>query len=345
MKIMREECLKAISESFSRLSGIVTLQNKIGLTDINKSAEKLFIYILNKTYYLNLSDMNDIQDNYPAIDLADLRARICFQVTSESTNAKFRDTVTKFKKNNLSESFDHLIFLIISVDKKCLLSDSDLSTEVINLSDVYKRISILRDETLSEIHQYLVDNLHSRVDTSNSILKPSIMPTYIMAKPVALLDYLGLSGEQDIDLAEQLIRDVKNFQKTISELTKNQREYLFYIMEKGRFHKGYNGREDRSKVFIVAKQVDQEFGRQGYDIFQVLEGQELLSIEHEYEISGDGRTTTIISPYYSGELDDLNLFAAIKDYCDKKQGSLREIFVDCNFSCLCRISGTPEDTQ
>lgn len=335
MNIKREECLKAISEKFSIFSDVVTLQNKIGLTDINKSAEKLFIYILNKTYNMKLRDMNDIQDNYPAIDLADFTARTCIQVTAESTNEKFRRTVSKFKEKKLSESFDCLVFLVISNKVKCTLTDVDIKTDVLNLSDIYKSISRLDDESIYDINQYLTDNLHSRVEKSDSILPSGIISTYLMEKPTALLDYLGLSSEQDVDLAEPLIRDIKNFQKTISELTKNQREYLFYIMEKGRFHKRYNGSEDRSQVFILAKHLDQAFGRQSYDICQVLEGQELLWVDNEYDISGDGRTTTIISPYYRGELADVNLFASIKDYCETKQASLREVFINCNFSCLC----------
>lgn len=139
----RENSLKAISEIFARFSDIVTLQNKAGFIDINKSAEKLFIYILNKTYDKNFQDTNDIQNNYPAIDLADFEARVCVQVTSESTNSKFRKTVSKFKEKKLTDSFDYLSFLIISNKEKCTLTDDEIYTDVFNLLDLYNDINKL----------------------------------------------------------------------------------------------------------------------------------------------------------------------------------------------------------
>lgn len=332
MNIKRENSLKAISEVFSRFSDIVTLQNKAGFTDINKSAEKLFIYILNKTYDKNFQDTNDIQNNYPAIDLADFEARVCVQVTSESTNSKFRRTVSKFKDKKLTESFDYLSFLIISNKEKCTLTDDEIFTDVFNLLDLYNDICKLDDHKVYAINEFLVDNIASRIDRSDSILPSNTTPKYSIKKPVSFIKFLGLQDEED--LVKELINDLKRFHKVISELTKNQKEYLYYIVKNGRFHRNIYGRDDKNQIIITAKQVEHTFGKYGFEIFQILRSQELLWLDDEYSGDNDHSYITVIAPFFRGELDDVNLFAAIKSYCNDDDYLLRSIFLECDFSSL-----------
>ncbi|WP_429170104.1 SMEK domain-containing protein [Aeromonas rivipollensis] len=331
MNIKRENCLKSISESFSRFSDIVTLQNKAGFTDINKSAEKLFIYILNKTYNKKFQDINDIQDNYPAIDLADFEARICVQVTSESTNSKFRKTVSTFKEKKLSSLFDVISFLIISNKDKCTLTDKDVDTFVFNLLDVYNDICKLDDQNVYDIDTYLTDNLVSRIDVSDSILPSNTIPRYSIKKPESFLRFLEI--QDDEDLVKELLNDLKEFHKVISELTKNEKEYLYYIVKNSRFPRNRYGNEDRSSIYISLKKVEHIFGDKGYDILQVLRSQELLWLDDEYSIDNDQRYITIIVPFFRGEFD-ANLFVEIKRYCNGNEYSLASILLECDFSCL-----------
>lgn len=332
MDIKRETVLKALAERFATFSNIVTIQNKAGFNDINKSSERLFIDVLNIAYNLRLRDMNSIQDNYPAIDLGDYSSRTCIQVTSESTNQKFRNTVAKFKGKHLDRKFNKLIFLIISNKDLCKLTDPDIDTKVINLNDLYKVIALLGDRDVFYIDSYLAQNLISRVEGSDSILPSGLMSTYSTPKPNALISFLGLENEQEY--TEQLLNDIKSLAQTLSNLTKHQREYLFYVIGHGQFARNLYGRRDENNIVMPTGQVEQQFGDYGFKIFQVLKAQDLLFVNDEYDPHGDDRYIRVLEPYFRGELDDTNLFCALKSFCGNDLNKLRRIILDCDFSHL-----------
>ncbi len=332
MDIRRENALKALAERFATFSNVVTIQNKAGFNDINKSAERLFIDVLNIAYNLRLRDMNAIQDNYPAIDLGDYASRTCIQVTSESTNQKFRNTVAKFKEKQLDRDFDKLIFLIISNKDLCSLTDRDINTRVINLNDLYKAISVLHDRDIFYIESYLAENLVSRVEQSDSILPSGLMATYSAPTPDAFISFLGLEDEPEC--REQLLNDLKSLAQILSNLTKHQREYLFYVVGQGQFARNLYGSLDENNIVMPTSQVDQAFGDYGYQIFQVLKAQDLLFVNDEYDPHGDDRYIRVLEPYFRGELDDTNLFCALKSFCNGDNNKLRRIILDCDFSHL-----------
>ena len=332
MKIKREEILKTLSERFSTFSDIVTIENKAGYNDINKSAERLFMDILNITYKLNLRDMNDIQDNYPAIDLGDYNNRICIQVTSESTNKKFKSTIEKFKEKQLDRDFDKIIFLIISNKNICTLTDKEIKTEVINLNDVFKQVSKLDDRDVFYINNYISTNLKSRIEPNDSILPSSILPNYKTSKPEAFIKFLGLENEPDFK--QDLLDDLKSFSHMLTTLTKHQREFIFYIMTMGQFPESSYGRHSEHTVMITTAEIDQVFGNIGFQIYQVLKTKNLLWINDEYDPHNDGRCIQVMELYYRGKLDDGNLFSYIKSFCNNDTNKLRQIFMDYDFSCL-----------
>lgn len=332
MDIRRENILKTLSERFATFSNVVTLQNKAGFNDINKSAERLFIDILNITYKLQLRDMNVLQDNYPAIDLGDYSSRICIQVTSESTNQKFRNTVEKFKEKQLDRDFDQLVFLIISNKDLCKLTDRDIKTSVINLNDVYNAITNLDDRDVLYIDNYLAQNLVSRLEPSDSILPSGLMTTFSTPRPNALISFLRLENEPKY--SEQLVNDIKLLARTLLNLTKHQKEYLFYVVGSGQFARNIYGYVDENKIVMPTSQVHQAFGAYGFQIFEVLKAQNLLFVNDEYDPHGDDRYISVLEPYFRGELDDTNIFCALKGFCNGDLNTLRRIILDCDFSPL-----------
>jgi len=68
------------------------------LYDINKTAEDIFMHILNDVYDWKLVNANDIKANFPAIDLIDTTNEIVIQVTSSIDDSKVTSTIEKFKK-------------------------------------------------------------------------------------------------------------------------------------------------------------------------------------------------------------------------------------------------------
>lgn len=325
MDIKRENVLKLLAERFAIFSNVVTTQNKVGLNDINKSAERLFIYILNIAFNVDLQDMNAIQDNYPAIDLADDSAKFCVQVTSDATNKKFRNTVAKFKEKQLDKKFDKLIFLIISNKNTCNILDQKVQTEVINLDDLYKIISKLEDRDIFDIDRYLSDNLVSRIELSDSILPPEILRTYSILRPDALINFLGWGN--DVTVIEQLQADLKGLSQKISKLTKNQRECLFYIVTEGEYNAG-------DRVIITYSQLYQVLGGNGVRAFHVLMEKGLLLYDDEYCFPDCDYYVPVVVPIFEGKLEDTNLFYIIKKFCGDDIKKMRQILLDCNFSAL-----------
>lgn len=79
----------------------IELDNQLGLYDVNKIYEDIFMHILNDVYDLKLKNANLLQKNFPAIDLVDDVNKIVIQVTSTTKPSKVRETIKKF--NNLKK--------------------------------------------------------------------------------------------------------------------------------------------------------------------------------------------------------------------------------------------------
>jgi len=82
---------------------------------INIHAESFLIPVLNEVFGLNLENLNSTQrKNYPAIDLADFKNRVAFQITAPSNVEKIKGTIEKFFRHELDTAFDVLYVYIIT---------------------------------------------------------------------------------------------------------------------------------------------------------------------------------------------------------------------------------------
>ena len=80
----KEVHLKNVAESLALLSREVSILNAVNLYDINIVAEDFFPGLLNLIYGYELKNVNYLEKNSPAIDLADHKNRIAVQVTSDN---------------------------------------------------------------------------------------------------------------------------------------------------------------------------------------------------------------------------------------------------------------------
>lgn len=95
----------------------IGLDNDLGLTDINSDAEDFCCGLLNIILDSQLQNMNLMQMNFPAIDLADSEQGICVQVTSTAEAEKITRTLEKFFERGLDKDYDKLIVLILGKKK------------------------------------------------------------------------------------------------------------------------------------------------------------------------------------------------------------------------------------
>ena len=144
--------------------------NSSGLYDINIHAESFLIPVLNEVFGLRLENLNTTQKkNFPAIDLADFKNRVAFQVTSTSDFDKIKTTLEKFKEYKLNEVFDVLYIYIITHKKDkyndtklkaCLPNDFPFSIQenIIDKDILLQKIATLSStpkiETISKIYEH-----------------------------------------------------------------------------------------------------------------------------------------------------------------------------------------------
>lgn len=104
--------LEYIRNQLSWIKSKVELDNQLGLYNINKLSENVFMHILNDVYDYNLKRAEEIEKDFSAIDLIDDINKIVIQVTSTTTPKKLKTTIEKFKKLTQYTDYQLQIFYI-----------------------------------------------------------------------------------------------------------------------------------------------------------------------------------------------------------------------------------------
>ncbi|MEI6296496.1 MAG: SMEK domain-containing protein [bacterium] len=167
-----QNLINQIIDYFSRIESSTKNSNSNGLTDINIFLEDVFCKLLNKVFDLNLVNLNILKSSFPSVDLGDGARKISFQVTSETTLKKIKETIKKFEDSGLSSKFDSLKFLIITTKKlnfKAKIKGPknvsfDQNEDIITLSKLVKVIRPLDASKIREIHDLLRDEFDSQKD-------------------------------------------------------------------------------------------------------------------------------------------------------------------------------------
>lgn len=331
MATRREKSIKNILDMFSIFAQKVMLHNAVSFVDINKSAEPLFMSVLNKIYDLDLQSMNAIQINYPAIDLGDASAKICYQVTSVGTNYKYKETVKKFKEKGLDRTYRELRFLIIG-ESSITSFDQTLRTRVDDLRTLARDVESLPDIVLESLESYLNHQL------SDSRLYNSILPATLLApnNSVAIDSFARYCNATDADEIEYLQKDIEEFLKILRGLNINQREFIYFVAANGHHPNPYGSRKgDTNKLYMTKATLEQSFDlRKVFKIIRSLDDKGLADWDEEYyRYSGENPTEAVSLRFYK-YFDGFNLISQIKDFVGDDDKTLREIFIDTDISSL-----------
>lgn len=158
--------MEKINRHLISLITYVKLENKNGMFDINKYCEDFFCDLVNIIYDVELQNLNRIKVNHPAVDLGDPKKRVAYQVTSEYSLGKIKETVGKFIEHELYIEYDKLFILILG-DKKTSQTKIDtqgkfefsIKDNVFYLTDISAQISLLKKKKKKKILKYLKNNL------------------------------------------------------------------------------------------------------------------------------------------------------------------------------------------
>lgn len=151
--------INRITTLLSRFVASVNGLNSISLYSINIISERVLAPILKELFgYTNLKVLNiptqGIQQK--SIDLGDPISRVAFQVTSNVTSKKIKDTLKLFHKEQLFQTYDTLFFYDLSIKKKIKPNDQysqltrddirfDPKVHVLDYTDIIKRVNELED--------------------------------------------------------------------------------------------------------------------------------------------------------------------------------------------------------
>jgi hypothetical protein len=186
----RQQYVQEIVDALALLSRKVEINNSLNLTDINVHSENFFRDFLNLALGLKLKNINEINPNADAIDLADTDKRWAIQVTSTSAIKKTKDTVRKFCEKGLHAHYDRLIILnLVSVTRhKDILVGDDPAFKLNTRDDMWDYNDIAR--MLSHGDTEFLKNVADFINRELGINKAAKLSKEVLTL-IAMIDLLS----------------------------------------------------------------------------------------------------------------------------------------------------------
>jgi hypothetical protein len=221
--LRRADFINKITSNSARFVVEVESFNATNLYHINIHAECFLIPVLNEVFGLQLENLNSTQrKHFPAIDLADFKSRVAFQVTATANLEKIKSTLETFRKYNLHEHFDVVYFYIItekqhsySQDKLApfLASDFTFSVDqhIIDRNSILKLINAISSTQKLELISKLFE--HEFSDVQIEMRKQKFEYGYLNNEPEDLFpNFLEISFPSqfysaDVDFNEEAVTE------------------------------------------------------------------------------------------------------------------------------------------
>lgn len=321
------ETFEEIIMYLSILRYIFKSRSKRNLYDLNKQAENFFKDVLNLIYDLNLKNLNEEKENFPAIDLGDDIERVSYQVTATNSSEKIKKSIKKFTNNNLHNRFDILKILIIT-EKKSYTTDFSKKTKfnfskdnIIDIDDLLEDIEKLKIDKLITLQKYIekeLPNIKKLFAPKESLLSNIEVRPNFPAKNA--LKFLKEMDYEEYEFSDELIYITELYNKLI-ELPERTREFLYVIIERGEESTAYSISGKIGIHYQELEHITRLPREKSQNEFQILERKGLAYYEEE------DNNIYISTPSMSD-----NLFSLIKDF--SKKDTLKNIIVGCDFRLL-----------
>ncbi|WP_294959780.1 SMEK domain-containing protein [uncultured Flavobacterium sp.] len=179
----QQEEIKEIEKYIKSWLLEIDFSQALCFTDINKVSEGVCCKLLNLIYGFNLKDLGEEKRDFPAVDLGDDGSfKISFQITSDTTLDKIRQSLETFKRHKLHERFTGGIkFLILNGlrKRKTLIKGHedifDMGRDVLYLSDLIKEISSIywrEPDRFLEIKKFLRTEFGETIKREEALIFP-----------------------------------------------------------------------------------------------------------------------------------------------------------------------------
>jgi hypothetical protein len=169
MSFRRGRLIKNITDTYCALSRTTSIHNKLGYYDNNRDLQRFYVGLLK---YLGHPDIEDLdvkegKTNFKGIDLGDSNKKMSFQITSENTGTKIKETIKSFIEEEYYKVYDRLIILILGEKKDYRANfdtqgkfSFDKKDDIWDDAEIMKKISNIKDiTTLDQINFYMKTEL------------------------------------------------------------------------------------------------------------------------------------------------------------------------------------------
>ncbi|MBY5651781.1 SMEK domain-containing protein [Rhizobium leguminosarum] len=171
----RDEYINSCARYLGRLGHEIRALNAAGRFDINSVTEDFLIPILREMFECpELQNQNEIQQNFPSVDLGCRESKISFQVTTDASSDKVVKTLTKFQEHGLEQVFERVYVLTITEKQASYTAKSlgaaisalpikfDPATDILDINDIVSRLKGLVTPRLERIEAYLASEFTRR---------------------------------------------------------------------------------------------------------------------------------------------------------------------------------------
>lgn len=161
----RDDHLNNIAKHFGRLTHEVRALNAIGRFDINSVVEDFLIPVLKVAFACpDLRNQNEIQLNFPAVDLGCRTTRTSFQITTDASSGKAQKTLEKFHAHDLDKLFDR-VYILALTEKQSVYKAGALACAIADLTIPFNPAEHIVDVTDLLFHIRRLDTSHlERID-------------------------------------------------------------------------------------------------------------------------------------------------------------------------------------
>ena len=235
---------KGIVKRLTHYTANVRTLSKSNLNDQAVLSEGFFVDLLNSVYSYSLQNRN-LMPNSDTLDLADVAARVCVQVTVRTDRPKITDTVKSFIDKGYQKHFDTLLFVLIADERpefekfayteisftktKNIISMAEICSQIAAMSiDHMQRVAdivqkyIYYPDVSTDSSDLRARRLWLSISTLQNLLWQLVTPDFLRNTPFrpdvaygpacdALDDVKSQRNEIELDVSEDALQAVNNY--------------------------------------------------------------------------------------------------------------------------------------
>ena len=160
--IMSGQYLNYIIRELNIIRYEIKSKNSLNLTDDNIHMQRFVGDVLNMVYGYNLVNLNKDGQNFPGIDLGDVKHSVGFQLTSTKTGQKIKDTLKKCNNNPCCHIYKTIKFFVLTEKQNDYSGKFETGifsfnpkSDVLDFDDLYKHILDMELKPRKQLCEYI----------------------------------------------------------------------------------------------------------------------------------------------------------------------------------------------